>query len=61
MRNRTIFVSGKHDNEVEAKNSLSSKNVNLCLLDSVESIAQGMKILQKTTGGSKVNPSSFGS
>ena len=29
----------------EAKNCLSSKNVNLCLLDSVESIAQGMKIL----------------
>ena len=25
----------------EAKNCLSSKNVNLCLLDSVESIAQG--------------------
>ena len=29
----------------EAKNCLSSNNVNLCLLDSVESIAQGMKIL----------------
>ena len=29
----------------EAKNSLSSKNVNLCLLDCVESIAQGIKIL----------------
>ena len=29
----------------EAKNCLSSKNVNLCLLDSVESIAQGIKIL----------------
>ena len=45
----------------EAKNCLSSKNVNLCLLDSVESIAQGIKILQKTTGGSKVDPNSFGS
>ena len=45
----------------EAKNCLSSKNVNPCLLDSVESIAQGMKILSKTTGGSKVNPNSFGS
>ena len=45
----------------EAKKCLSSKNVNLCLLDSVESIAQGIKILQKTTGGSKVNPNSFGS
>ena len=29
----------------EAKNCLSSKNVNLCLLDSVESIIQGIKIL----------------
>ena len=29
----------------EAKNCLSSENVNLCLLDSVESIAQGIKIL----------------
>ena len=29
----------------EAKNCLSSKDVNLSLLDSVESIAQGMKIL----------------
>ena len=45
----------------EAKNCLSSKNVNLCLLHSVESIAQGIKILSKTTGGSKVNPNSFGS
>ena len=29
----------------EAKNCLSSKNVNLCLLDSLESIVQGIKIL----------------
>ena len=27
----------------EAKNYLSSKNVNLCLLDSVESTVQGIK------------------
>ena len=40
----------KHENEV-----------NLCLLDSGESIAQGIKILYKTTGGSKENPNSFGS
>ena len=46
---------------IEAKNCLSSKNVNLCLLDSVESIAQGIKILYKTTGGSKENSNSFGS
>ena len=46
---------------IEAKNCLSSKNVNLCLLDSVESIAQGIKIIYKTTGGSKENPTSFGS
>ena len=45
----------------EAKNCLSSKNVIFCLLDSVESIPQGMKILYKTTGGSKVNSNSFGS
>ena len=45
----------------EAKNCISSKNVNLCLLDSVESIAEGRKILQKTIGGSKENPNSFGS
>ena len=45
----------------EAKNCLSSKNVNPCLLDSVESIARGMKISSKTTGGSKINPNSFGS
>ena len=61
MRNRTNFFRANHENEVEAQNCLSSKNVNLCLLDSVESIAQGIKILQKTTGGSKVNPNSFGS
>ena len=29
----------------EAKNGLSGKNVNLCLLDSVERIEQGIKIL----------------
>ena len=45
MRNRTNFVRANHENEVEAQNCLSSKNVNLCLLDSVESIAQGIKIL----------------
>ena len=45
----------------EARNCLSSKNVNLCLLDSVERIAQDIKIPWKTTGGSKVNPNSFGS
>ena len=47
MRNPAIFWA-KHKNEVEAQrseNCLSSKNVNLCLLDSVESIAQGIKIL----------------
>ena len=38
-----------------------SLQVNLCLLDSVESISQGIKVLYKTTGGSKVNPNSFGS
>ena len=42
----------------EAKNCVSS-NVNVCLPDSVESIVQGIKILQKATGGSKVNPYSF--
>ena len=42
----------------EAKNCLSS-NVNLCLPDSVENIVQGIKILEKATGGSKVNPYSF--
>ena len=51
MRNRTNF--NFHENEVEAQRSekLPIKNVNLCLLDSVESIAQCIKILQKTTGG----------
>ena len=42
----------------EVKNCLSSKNVNLCLLESVESIAQGIQIPYKTTGASKVNPNS---
>ena len=60
MRNRTNFFRAKHEKK-NMKNCLSSKNVNLCLLASVESIAQGIKILQKTTGGSKVNPNSFGS
>ena len=49
MRNRTNFFFGQimkmRSKRSEAKNCLSSKNVNLCLLDSVESIAQGMKIL----------------
>ena len=36
----------KHENEVEAQGSA-------CM--------QGIKILQKTTGGFKVNPNSFGS
>ena len=45
----------------EAKNCLSSKNVSLCLLDSVKVFAQGIKILKKTTGGSKVKPNCFGS
>ena len=40
-----LIFRAKHENKVEAKNCLSSKNVNLCLLDSVESIAQGIKIL----------------
>ena len=64
MRNRTNFfrqIMEMRSKRNEAKNCLSSKNVNLCLLDSVESIAQGIKILQKTTGGSKENPNSFGS
>ena len=39
----------------DAKNCLSSIN------DSVESIVQGIKILYKATGGSKVNSYSFGS
>ena len=30
-------------------------------MDSVESIAQGIKILYETTGGSKENPNSVGS
>ena len=34
------IFQAKHENEVEAQRS-----ENLCLLDSVESIAQGMKIL----------------
>ena len=33
------------DDTTISKNCLLSKNVNLCLRDSVESIAQGMKIL----------------
>ena len=64
MRNRTdVFeqTMKMRSKRSEAKNCLSSKNVNLCLLDSVESIAQGIKILQKTTGGSKETPNSFGS
>ena len=64
MRKALIFfeqIMKTRSKRSEAKNSLSSKNVNLCLLDCVESIAQGIKILQKTTGGSKETPYSFGS
>ena len=65
MRNLTNFFFGQimktRSKRSEAKNRLSSKNVNLCLVDSVERIAQGIKVLQETTGGSKVNPNSFGS
>ena len=43
MQNRTIFF--RQNMKTRSKLSLSSKNVNLCLLDSVESIAQDMKIL----------------
>ena len=64
MRNSTNF-SGKTwkwgRSSAKRKTAHQAKNVNLCLLDSVESIAQGMKILLKTTGGYKVNPNSFGS
>ena len=64
MRNRTNF-SDKHENEAKAQRSeklpIKQTDVNLCLLDSVESIAQGIKVLQKTRGGSKENPNSFGS
>ena len=35
-----LIFQAKHENEVEAQRS-----ENLCLLDSVETIAQGMKIL----------------
>ena len=61
MRNRPIFfgqIINMRSKRSEAKHCESSKNVSLCLLDNVESIAQGIKILQKTTGGSKVNPGS---
>ena len=50
IRNRTDFFGqnmktrSKHS---EVKNCLSSKNVNLCLLDSVESIVQGIEILYR--------------
>ena len=45
-----LIFGAKHENEdkaqrSEAKNCLSRKNVNLSLLDSVESIGQGIKIL----------------
>ena len=52
---KRIFQA-KHENEVEVhrrEKLPSSKNVNL-------SIAQGIKILLKTTSGSKENPNSFG-
>ena len=48
MRNCTNFfgqIMKMRSKRSEVKNCLSSKNVNLCLLDSVESIAQGIKIL----------------
>ena len=65
MQNRTNFffrqIMKMRSKRSEAKKCPSSKNVNLCLLDFVESIAQGIKILQKTTGESRVNPNSFGS
>ena len=64
MRNRTNFfgqIMKMRSKRSESKNCLSCKNVDLCLLDSVESIAQSIKILYKTTGGSKENPNSFGS
>ena len=62
MPNRTNFGQNMkmRSKGSDAKSCLSSKNVNLCLPASVESIAQGIKILQKT-GGSKVNSNSFGS
>ena len=48
MRNRTKFF-GKNmktrPKRSEVRNCISSKNVNLCLPDSAESIAQGIKIL----------------
>ena len=55
MRNLTNF-SDKHENEVEAQRSEKLPIKQKCqslLLDSVESIAQGIKIPQRTTGGSK--------
>ena len=64
MRNRTKFFGENMKTRLkrrEARNCILSKNVNLCLLDSAESIAKGIKILQKTTGGSKENLNSFGS
>ena len=50
MRNREIVLIFGQNMKTrsrcsEAKNCLSSKNVNLCLLDSFESIIQGIKIL----------------
>ena len=40
MRNRTNFFRANHENEVKAQRSeklpIRQKNVNLCLLDSVE-------------------------
>ena len=48
MRNPTTFfrqMIKMRSRRSEAKNCLSSKNVNLCLLDSVESIALGIRIL----------------
>ena len=48
MRNRTNFfgqIMKTRPKRSEAKNCLSRKNVNLRLLDSGKSIAQGIKIL----------------
>ena len=64
MRNRTNFFRQNmktRPKRSKARNCISNKNVNFCSLDSAESIAQGIKILWKTTGGSKENLNSFGS
>ena len=48
MPNRPIFfgqIIKMRSKRSEAKNCLSSRNVNLSLFDSVDSIAQGIKIV----------------